>query len=164
MGKFSEKFSDVLSMIAEVVDDNKYLSVIKNTFSIYMPFIIAGSFATLLRVLISSNTSGLAKWIPQLEKLTPAFNAVNFATMSIMTIGIIFIMGVLLGKRNNVPQYLSGLVALASYISVVPNSITQVIDDANSITTAALPATAINAQGLFVGMILTILVVEFFSK
>ena len=49
MAKFTEKFEDGLMIVAEKVDDNKYLGAIKNAFTTFMPFIIVGSFASLLR-------------------------------------------------------------------------------------------------------------------
>ena len=66
---FGEKFEDALMTVAEVVGDNKYLMAIKDAFTSFMPFIIIGSMGTLLKVLISSTSTGLAIWIPQLAAL-----------------------------------------------------------------------------------------------
>lgn len=162
MSKLSGKFEDALLNIAEKVDDNKFLSSVKNTFTVFMPFIIVGSFATLFKSLISSNTTGLAKWIPALEKLGPAFTAINFATLGIMTIPIIFLIAMYLAKFNKVPEYISGIVAVAAYLSVVPQVVTVTIDEATG-SAAGIPSVALGAQGLFVGMIMAILVVQFFS-
>ena len=46
MAGFSDKFQDGLMVVAEKVDDNKYLSSIKNAFTVFMPFVIVGSFGT----------------------------------------------------------------------------------------------------------------------
>ena len=70
MAGFSDKFQDGLMVVAEKVDDNKYLSSIRNAFTVFMPFVIVGSFGTLLNALIASDTTGLAKWIPWLANLT----------------------------------------------------------------------------------------------
>lgn len=163
MSKFSEKFEDFLMIVAEKVDDNKYLSSVKNAFTTFMPFIIVGSFATLFNSLICSTTTGLAKWIPVLEKIKPAFTAINFATMSFMTIPIIFLIAMQLAKFNKVPRYITGVVAVVAYISVIPGVVTVVIDEVKG-TAAGIPAAALGAQGLFIGMILAILVTELFSK
>ena len=88
MAKFSEKFEDGLMLVAEKVDDNKYLGAIKNAFTTFMPFIIVGSFATLFNTLLCSTTTGLAAFIPSLASLSPAFTAINFATLSIMALPI----------------------------------------------------------------------------
>lgn len=162
MSKFSEKAEDLLLDIAEKVDSNKYLTAIKNTFSAFMPFIIVGSFATLFKALISSTTTGLAQWIPILANLNDAFSAINFATMGIMTLPIVFLIAVNLAKANKVPELITGVVALASYISVVPSVVTVTIDEATG-TASAIPSTAVGAQGLFVGMIIAVLVTMLFS-
>ncbi len=162
MSKFSEKAEDLLLDIAEKVDSNKYLTAIKNTFSAFMPFIIVGSFATLFKALISSTTTGLAKWIPILANLNDAFSAINFATMGVMTLPIVFLIAVNLAKANKVPELIAGVVALASYISVVPSVVTVTVDEATG-TASAIPSTAVGAQGLFVGMIIAVLVTMLFS-
>ena len=51
---FRAKFEDRLMDIADFVDNNVYLSSIKGAFTDYVPFIIVGSFGTLLSSLISS--------------------------------------------------------------------------------------------------------------
>ena len=61
---FTDRFSDGLSIVAEKVDDNKYLNSLKNAFTYYLPFILVGSFASLFKSLISSEDSGLARWVP----------------------------------------------------------------------------------------------------
>lgn len=47
MSKFSDKFVDGMSLVAEKVDENKFLGAIKDSFTIYMPFVIVGSFMNL---------------------------------------------------------------------------------------------------------------------
>ena len=163
MSKISERFEDGLLVIAEKVEENKYLGSIKNAFTIFMPFVIVGSFATLFNSLICSPTTGLAKWIPILEKIKPAFVAVNFATMSFMTVPVIFLIAMQLAKANKVPEYITGVVVVASYISVIPEVVTVIVDKQKG-TAAGIPGAALGAQGLFVGMIIAVLVVELFSK
>lgn len=163
MGGFKEKFEDVLLSVAEKADSNQYLTAVKNAFTIFMPFVIIGSFGTLLNTLVSSDTTGLAQWIPALANLKPAFTAMNFATMSCMTIPIIFLIAMQLARSNKSPEYIAGVLAVASYITVVPNIATVTIDEATG-SVSALPSEALGAQGLFIGMIMTILVTQLFSK
>ena len=82
MSKFSDKFIDGMSLVAEKVDENRFLGAIKDSFTIYMPFVIVGSFMNLFNTILCSTTTGLAKWIPALEALKPIFAAANFATLS----------------------------------------------------------------------------------
>ena len=122
-----EKLEDILMTVAEKIDDNRYLQAIKNAFTAYMPFIIVGSFGTLFSALISSPKTGLAQWIPALESLSGAFSAINFATMTFMTVPIVFLIAMQLARSNKTPEHLTGIVAALAYISVVPQSLTAVV-------------------------------------
>lgn len=155
MAGFSDKFQDALFLVAEKVDDNQYLSAIKNAFTAYMPFIIVGSFATLLNNLVCSTSIGLAALIPALANLSPAFTAVNFATMSIMALPIIFLIAMNLAKKDKLPEHLAGVAALCAYVAVVPQVVSITVTD-SVVTGAGLSSTALGAQGLFVGMFIAI--------
>ncbi|WP_124067228.1 PTS transporter subunit EIIC [Clostridium sp. E02] len=158
MAGFSQKFEDGLMIVAEKVDDNKYLSSIKNAFTVFMPFVIVGSFGTLLNALIASDKTGLARWLPWLMNLKPAFSAMNFCTMTFMAVPIIFLIAMNLAKYNKIPEYISGVVAVAAYISVVPQMVT-----VGESSVSGLSSGALGAQGLFIGMIIAVLVTELFT-
>ena len=158
---FREKMEDFLVLLAEKIDDNKYLQAIKNAFTIYMPFIIVGSFGTLFAALVSSPKTGLARWIPALESLSGAFSAMNFATMTFMTVPIVFLISMQLARSNKTPEHLTGIVAVLAYVSVIPQVITYVINEETK-KIGAVPSTALGAQGLFIGMIMAIIVAEMF--
>ena len=159
---FREKMEDFLVLLAEKIDDNKYLQAIKNAFTIYMPFIIVGSFGTLFTALVSSPKTGLARWIPALESLSGAFSAMNFATMTFITVPIVFLISMQLARSNKTPEHLTGIVAVLSYISVIPQAITYVLNEETK-KIGAVPSTALGAQGLFIGMIMAIIVAELFK-
>lgn len=157
MAKFSEKFEDGLISIAEKVDDNQYLSAIKNAFTVYMPFIMIGSFATLLNTLVCSTTAGLAKFIPSLSSISPAFTAINFATMSFMAIPIVYLIAMNLARHDKLPDQLTGAAALCAYIAVVPQAVTMAVEGIEQIVSGSgIPTSALGAQGLFIGMLIAI--------
>ena len=156
---FGEKFEDAMMTVAEVVGDNKYLMAIKDAFTAFMPFIIIGSMGTLLKVLISSTTTGLAIWVPQLAALEPAFTAINFCTMSFMTLPIIFLIAMNLAKSKNGPEHASGVVSVAAYISMCATTVT--VDGVDA-PIAAMANATFGAQGLFVGMLTALLITSLF--
>ena len=162
MSKFSDKFVDGMSLVAEKVDENKFLGAIKDSFTIYMPFVIVGSFMNLFNTILCSTTTGLAKWVPALEALKPIFTAANFATLSCMTLPIVFLIGLKLGKKNNVPEHISAIMALASYLTICPQIVSVVADDKTG-TASGLPGAALGSQGLFVGMLVAILASQLFA-
>lgn len=161
---FFDRFSEVAGVVAEKVDDNKYLATIKDTFTFLMPIVIIGSFATLANVILTNEQTGLARFGPFqfLSSWAPAFSAINFATLSIMTLAVIVVLSINLAKRIGANELFSALVSLSVYVSVVPQGITSIVDGAEQLS-SGLPANTIDAGGLFVGMILTIITVEAFN-
>lgn len=165
MAKFSEKLEDGLMLVAEKVDDNKYLGAVKNAFTAFMPFIIVGSFASLFNTLLCSTKTGLAVFIPSMTAISPAFTAINYATLSIMSLPICFLIGLELAKRNKVPEHIGAITALCAFIAVVPHVVTVTVEGLESaVTGGGLPDAANGAQGLFVAMLVSILISELFAK
>lgn len=161
--KAFSKIEDVLLLLAEKIDGNKYLGSIKNGFTDFVPFIVVGSFGTLLNSLIANPKSGLAQWIPWLTNLKPAFDALNFSTISCMTIPIVFLIAMHLAKANKVPQFTCGVLCVAAYLTVVPSTITVIADNLNGIV-SGLGTPSLGAQGLFVGMLIAVVISELFNR
>ena len=159
---FIDKFSDKLICIAEKVDDNKYLSAIKKSFTIFLPFVVIGSFASLFANIICSTDVGLAKFIPALASLSGGFKAINYGTIGMISVYVCFFIGMQLAKRNKTPEIVTGALCVVSFISVVPNVVSVAFEDVVK-TGAGLANTVTGAQGLFIAMILSIVVSEIFS-
>lgn len=159
---FSSVMEDRLMDIADFVDNNVYLSSIKGAFTDYVPFIIVGSFGTLLGSLISNQNTGLAKWIPALTNLAPAFSAMSFAAISCMTIPIIFLIGLHLARAKKIPEFLNAILCVIAYFTMVPNVVTVVIEEASG-TASGLGGGVVGAQGLFVGMLTAVLITNLFQ-
>ena len=157
----TSKFENTLMDIADFVDSNVYLRSIKDAFTDYVPFIIAGSFGSLLNALIASQTTGLAKWVPALSNLAPAFTAMNFAAVSCMTIPIILLIAMNLAKAKKMPPFITGVLAVICYFAMVPNTITVTIQEATG-KASGLSGGVLGAQGLFVGMLVAVLITNLF--
>ncbi|WP_443842916.1 PTS sugar transporter subunit IIC, partial [Faecalibacillus intestinalis] len=142
---------------------NKYLGSIKEAFTMFVPFIIVGSFGSMLNILVSG-ANGLAQWVPWLSNLSPAFTAINFVTISCMSLPIAFLIGYKLAEKENLPQLESGLIGLLSYLAVCPNTISTVVEGLKDpVVVNGLGAGVIGAQGLFVSMIMSMVAVKFFG-
>ena len=184
-----DKMADVLGRAGAWCGQNKYLSAIKNAFQNFMPLTIAGAVGVLWCNVLVNETTGLGmffKPIMALDFLNPAFQAVNFCTISCITVGITLGIAQEIGVWNMGAEkagYIPGLVGLAAWLSV-----TNTVQSAGLISVtskagkglgtildfAKLPKgatvgtiTAINgnelgATGLFTGMIVGILAVELF--
>lgn len=160
---FKDKMEDRLMDIADFVDNNIYLSSIKNAFTDYVPFIIVGSFGTLLGSVISNERTGLAQWIPALKNLAPAFSAMSFAAVSCMTIPVIFLIALHLARAKKMPEFLTAILCVIAYFSMVPNVVTVVIEEASG-TASGLGGGVLGAQGLFIGMLTAVLITNLFQK
>ena len=90
-GKFMDKMAEVLGRVGAWCGQNKYLSAIKNAFQNFMPLTIAGAVGVLwCNVLVNADT-GLGMFLKPimiLDFLNPAFQAINFCTISCITVGI----------------------------------------------------------------------------
>lgn len=158
-----DKLQNVLLSISSKVETNKYLGSIKEAFTIFVPFIIVGSFGSMLNILVSG-ANGLAQWVPWLSNLSPAFTAINFVTISCMSLPIAFLIGYKLAEKENLPQLESGLIGLLSYLAVCPNTISTVVEGLKDpVVVNGLGAGVIGAQGLFVSMIMSMVAVKFFG-
>jgi len=159
--KLSEKLQNALLFITAKVESNKYLGSIKDAFTMFVPFIIVGSFGSMLNTLVSG-ANGLAQWLPWLANLSPAFTTINFVSISCMSLPIAFLIGVNLAKREDIPLLESGLIGLLSYLAVCPNTISVAVEGMKDpVTASGLGSGVIGAQGLFVSMIMSILAVKF---
>lgn len=158
-----DKLQNVLLSISAKVESNKYLGSIKEAFTMFVPFIIVGSFGSMLNILVAG-ANGLAKWVPWLSKLSPAFTTINFVTISCMSLPIAFLIGYKLAEKEQVPQLESGLIGLLSYLAVCPNTISTVVEGLKDpVVSNGLGSGVIGAQGLFVSMIMSILAVKLFK-
>ena len=158
-----DKLQNVLLSISAEVESNKYLGSIKEAFTMFVPFIIVGSFGSMLNILVAG-ANGLAKWVPWLSKLSPAFTTINFVTISCMSLPIAFLIGYKLAEKEQVPQLESGLIGLLSYLAVCPNTISTVVEGLKDpVVSSGLGSGVIGAQGLFVSMIMSILAVKLFK-
>jgi len=154
-----DKLQNVLLSISSKVETNKYLGSIKEAFTMFVPFIIVGSFGSMLNILVSG-ANGLAQWVPWLSNLSPAFTAINFVTISCMSLPIAFLIGYKLAEKENLPQ----LIGLLSYLAVCPNTISTVVEGLKDpVVVNGLGAGVIGAQGLFVSMIMSMVAVKFFG-
>lgn len=162
MQNILDTFSDQLMVIAEKVDDNKYLSAIKDAFTTFLPFVVIGSFANLFANLLCSQTVGLARWIPFLANFNAGFNAINYATIGLISVYVAFFIGMNLSKRNNTPRVVTGAVCVASFISIEPTTVSVTIEELTG-SASGLANTVTGAQGLFVSMIIAVAASELFS-
>lgn len=158
-----DKLQNALLLISSKVESNKYLGSIKEAFTMFVPFIIVGSFGSMLNILVSG-ANGLAQWFPWLTHLSPAFTTISFVSINCMSLPIAYLIGYKLAAKEKVPQLESGLIGLLAYLAVCPNTISTVVEGIKDpVVVSGLGSSVIGAQGLFVSMIMSILAVKLFK-
>lgn len=174
-----DKMADVLGRVGAWCGQNKYLSAIKNAFQTFMPLTIAGAIGVLWCNVLVNADSGLGMfWEPimALDFINPAFSAIQFATISCITVGITFGIAQEIGESNGETGYFAGLLGLACWLAVTQNSFGNyalvegadkaakvVLNDSGAMTVfAGLSGNTLGATGLFTGMIIGIVSVEIF--
>ena len=172
-----DKMADVLGRVGAWCGQNKYLSAIKNSFQTFMPLTIAGAIGVLWCNVLVNADSGLGMfWEPimALEVINPAFAAMQFATISCITVGITFGIAQEIGEANGETGYFAGLLGLACWLSVTQSGWANyaLVDTAKQTlsltadgalqTFTGVAGGALGATGLFTGMIVGVVSVEIF--
>lgn len=155
---------------AMVLQTNRFMSAIKNAFTALLPIIIGGAFFTLiLNVGLSTTTAGISlEKLPGmgwLESLSPMFNAANYATMNFFAIGLVILASIELGKHHGRDEIIVPDVALASYIALCTTVVAVTAESGEVINVANVLASKFtNAQGLFMGMLSSLVSTELYCK
>ena len=144
-----------------------YLVAIKDAFTDLMPIIIIGSFATLINNVVCSTSNGLAQFagFEFLNQFSGIFSAINYATMNFLAIYLVYRLGHRMAEiRETGSAVLSGFVALACYMSLVPPtaSASSAAGEAVSISNVVASGYT-NSQGMFMALIVGIGSAELFS-
>lgn len=164
--KKGQKFVSAMNKFAAVINGNKYISSIKDAFYSLIPIIITGAFATLFSSMVFDDKQGLAqiKGLHWLVNLQPIANGINYATLSFFTIYAVFIIGIEMGKKNNLKGYFPGIIALMSYVSVNPSVYNFITAKKQTIqVTDVFAKQYTDTKGLFLGMLIAILSVQLYA-
>lgn len=160
------KFVDKLNKSAEVINNQKYVIAIKNTFSALLPIIMAGAFATLFSSVIFDAQNGLAQ-IPALSFLAtfrPITSAISFFTMDFFTVYVVVLLGVEIAKQNKLNGVYPGLIGLGSYLVMNPTFVNYTTDDNVEVVVGnVLSNQFTSTKGLFLGILIAILSIELFT-
>lgn len=130
MGKKMDKFTGALESVAYTISNQKHIKAIKQSFVTLMPVIIVGAFAVLVENMILDPETGLAAFsmFSYLAELQGIMGAINYATLNFITIAAVVLIGIELGRINGHKSLFPGLMALISYISVIPTTVLLEVD------------------------------------
>ncbi|CDQ38824.1 MULTISPECIES: PTS cellobiose transporter subunit IIC [Virgibacillus] len=140
-GKFMEMLENFLLPIADKLNNNRYLSALRDGFMVALPLIIFGSIFVVI-----ANFPFLDKMISE-EAYTAYQNALgpaSAATLSIMGMFVIVGIGYKLTEHYEGEAIYGGVVALAAFLILTP----QVLEGVSGV----IPTASLGAEGMFLGI------------
>ncbi|WP_394549145.1 PTS cellobiose transporter subunit IIC [Priestia aryabhattai] len=146
---FFDKLSKYLVPIAGRLNNNRYLSVLRDAFMLAFPLTIFGSIAVVLM-----NLPFLDKIMSEssLNAFRSAFSIAPQATMGIMTIFVVFGIGYYLSKSYSVEAVFGGAIALTSFLILTPFLLE--VEGKEAIQNV-IPIDRLGAKGMFLGMLVS---------
>ena len=149
-------FADKLGRIGAWAGQNKYLGAIKNAFQNFMPATIAGAMSVLWTnvlvndTLVEGNAQGLGgifSPIMVLEPVNAVFSAIQFCTISCISVGIVMLVAQEIGEANGETGAFPAVVGFMSWAVVTPT--------AHTITSLASGLTDQAENAISIGDVLT---------
>ena len=120
-----DAFADKLGRVGAWCGQNKYLNAIKNAFQNFMPATISGAVGVLWTNVLVNETTGLgALWSPimVLKVLNPIFTAMQYATISCITIGITMLLASEIAEANGETGAFPAVLGFILWMMVTPTS------------------------------------------
>ena len=120
-----DAFADKLGRVGAWCGQNKYLNAIKNGFQNFMPATISGAVGVLWTNVLVNSTTGLgAIWKPimALEVLNPIFAAMQYATISCITIGVTMLVASEIAEANGETGAYPAVLGFILWMMVTPTS------------------------------------------
>ena len=120
-----DAFADKLGRVGAWCGQNKYLNAIKNGFQNFMPATISGAVGVLwTNVLVNSSTGLGAIWKPimALEVLNPIFAAMQYATISCITIGVTMLVASEIAEANGETGAYPAVLGFILWMMATPTS------------------------------------------
>lgn len=160
------KFIEKLEQLGNKVATYKPILAIKDAFVDTMPLIIGGSLASFVNNVICSPSNGLAQFsqFAFLAQFGSIFSAINYATMNFLAIFLVYRVGYHASKNFKIEPGKGGLIALASFVILVPTVYTGVINGDSASIANVLASKYTNSQGMFLALIVGYLSIALLGK
>lgn len=161
-----DRLIDSLGSFATKFNSYRYIMAIKSSFITLMPVIIVGAFSVLISNMVLDPKNGLASFesLAFLAELKPITSSINYATLSFLNIGAVFLIGIELGKINGIKSLFPGLLAIICFIAVTPTTLSMMVDGQMHVVTDVLAKQFSDTKSLFLGMFIAILSVELYCR
>ncbi|WP_449355805.1 PTS cellobiose transporter subunit IIC [Virgibacillus natechei] len=151
MNRFMEILENILMPIAEKLNNNRYLTALRDGFMVALPLIIFGSIFVVI-----ANFPFLDRMISE-EAFTAYQNALgpaSAATLSIMGTFVIIGIGYKLTEHYGGEAIYGGVVAFAAFLILTP----QVLEGVSGV----IPTSTLGAEGMFLGIFTAFIAAELY--
>ncbi|GGB60529.1 PTS cellobiose transporter subunit IIC [Virgibacillus dakarensis] len=141
MNKFMEVLENFLLPIADKLNNNRYLTALRDGFMVALPLIIFGSIFVVI-----ANFPFLDRIISEdaYAAYQNALGPASAATLSIMGLFVIVGIGYKLTQHYGLDAIYGGVVAIAAFLILTP----QVLEDVSGV----IPTSTLGAEGMFLGI------------
>ncbi|MDN6729053.1 MAG: PTS cellobiose transporter subunit IIC [Alkalibacterium sp.] len=152
MNKFMEMLENVLMPIADKLNNNRYLTALRNGFMVALPLIIFGSiFVVIANLPFLDQVLSEDAYAAYQSALGPA----SAATLSIMGLFVMIGIGYKMVEGRGGEAIYGGVVALASFLILTP----QVVEGVGGV----IPTGSLGAQGMFLGIFTAFISAELYQ-
>lgn len=152
MNKFMEVLERILMPVAEKLNNNRYLTALRDGFMVALPLIIFGSiFVVIANLPFLDALIGEEAFAYYQSSLESASNA----TLAIMGLFVIVGIGYKLTQQYEGEAIYGGVAALAAFLILTP----QVMDGVEGV----IPAESLGAEGMFVGIFTAFFAAELYQ-
>lgn len=160
-----EAFGEKVAVMANKVAVNRYISAIRDAFASTIPITITAAFFLLVNNVLLAEKTGLLRGIPGREMISEICVQAYNGTLGILGIMVTFLIGVRLARSYESDGALEGIVALAAYVSLVPNIISITGVNGTEIqASGALTQTYTSASAMLLGILAALISVPLVVK
>lgn len=162
MQKFLNWLEKVLTPLAKVIGENKYLIAIRDGFLLSTPLLIVGSFFLVLTNFPIPNwNETMSKFLG--ENWATMLNMPATASFDVMTILAVAGIGYSLAKQFKVDAMQAAVISLVSFFIVTPFSTLFTPEGSTEVyEVGSLPLRWMGSSGLFLGMVVALLATRMF--
>ncbi|WP_218162437.1 PTS sugar transporter subunit IIC [Alkalibacterium sp. 20] len=152
MNRFMEVLENILLPITDKLNNNRYLTALRNGFMVALPLIIFGSiFVVIANLPFLDRLLGEEGFAAYQNALGPA----SAATLSLMGLFVMIGIGYKMVEGRGGEAIYGGVVALGSFLILTP----QVVEGLNGV----IPTGALGAQGMFLGIFTAFISAEMYQ-
>ncbi|WP_062319681.1 PTS cellobiose transporter subunit IIC [Halolactibacillus sp. JCM 19043] len=152
MNKFMNMLENVLLPVADKLNNNRYLTALRNGFMVALPIIIFGSiFVVLANLPFLDKLIGEDAYQAYQQALSPA----SQATLTIMGLFVIMGIGYKMVEQRGGEAIYGAAVSIAAFLVLTP----QVLGD----TANVIPTSVLGAEGMFLGIFTAFIAAELYQ-